>query len=76
MYTVISKPQKTSTVNLSDNCTKIIKLLQNKKGISKTEILKVCNKSDIEKGTIIKEIRWLVKEGFIREFSSGHLALN
>lgn len=76
LYTVISKPQKTSTVNLSDNCTKIIKLLQNKKGISKTEILKVCNKSDIEKGTIIKEIRWLVKEGFIREFSSGHLALN
>lgn len=76
LHVVISKPKKTSKVNLSINCTKIIKLLKNKKVISKTEILRNCNSENIEKGTIIKEIGWLVKEGFIREFSNGHLALN
>jgi len=76
LYAVVSKPKKTTSINLSHNCTKIIKLLYGTEGISKAEIIKICDKEDIEKGIIIKELKWLVKEGFIREFSNGQLVHN
>ena len=76
LHAVISKPKKTTSINLSHNCTKIIKLLYETERISKAEIIKICDKEDIEKGIIIKELRWLVKEGYIREFSNGQLVHN
>ena len=44
--------------------------------INKSALMEKLLEKNIEKRTAIREIHWLLKEGYIREFSNGNLTIS
>ena len=76
LYACYAKQKSILKDQLSNTCTKIVVLIKNENKISKTQVLNQLIKKDIDKKIIIREIKWLVKEGYIREFSNNELCIS
>lgn len=76
---VISANKKTqaSDTNLNAVATAIVSMLKKQENhhMSKRKLINHNNMSSFTKEKIIKDLRWLVKEGFILELSNGEVML-
>ena len=61
---------------LSKNAQRILSLIKESKEIKKAKFLKEVNLKDIEPKEILRELKWMVTEGYITEFSSGVIKAN
>lgn len=70
------KPKKFKEQELSKNCLNIIKVIKQKVKISKKELLNFDFNKKISKDGILYELKWLLREGFIKEFKNGQISIN
>ena len=56
---------------ISENCVKIVNIIQSNKSVKILTILSQSEQIELDKKQILIELKWLVKEGYIREFSDG-----
>ena len=61
---------------LSATCDQIITKINAFNNIKKSALMEKLLEKNIEKRTAIREIHWLLKEGYIREFSNGNLTIS
>ena len=59
--------------SISDTCKSILKECTQQKTNTIQSILKLSKTLTINKSEILKEVKWMVKSGLIRQFSSGHV---
>ena len=76
LYACGIKPKSIDLKLLSSNCIKIIKLITIHKSIKKIEILKNMNDEKLKKDFILIDLKWLLSEGYIKEFSDGTITVN
>ena len=76
LYACGIKPKSIDLKLLSSNCIKIIKLITVHKSIKKIEILNNMNDEKLKKDFILIELKWLLSEGYIKEFSDGTITVN
>ena len=76
LYATGIKPKSIQLSRLSDICIKITKLINSTKAMKKGEILNSIGCQKVKKDFILNELKWLVKEGYIREFSNGTITVN
>jgi hypothetical protein len=56
---------------ISENCVKIVNIIKLNKSVKILTILSQSEQIELDKNQILLELKWLVKEGYIREFSDG-----
>mgnify|MGYP000459652821 CR=1 FL=1 len=59
--------------SISDTCKSILKECTQQKTNTIQSILKLSKTLTISKSEILKEVKWMVKSGIIRQFSTGHI---
>ena len=74
-YICAYKPQELSINKLSIDCKKIIQLCTELKSTKIQSIFEKSNELSISKTIILQEIKWLIKSGIIRQFSSGEIEM-
>jgi hypothetical protein len=68
-------PNKYHLQELSDITKKIINIIEIHNRDDVKSIMEKCQKFDIPKIGIMKEIKWLIQIGIIRQYESGHIEL-
>ena len=68
-------PNKYNIQELSDIAKKIISVVENHNREHVKSVMDQCEKINISKIRIIKEIKWLIQIGVIRQYESGHIEL-
>ena len=76
LYACGIKPKSIDLKLLSNNCIKIIKLIKDHKNIKKIDVLNNMNDEKLKKDFILNELKWLLSEGYIKEFSDGTVTVN
>ena len=76
LFACIAKAKKFKDNNLSRTCSQIITTINEFDIIKKNVLLEKLIDKDIDKIMAIREIGWLVKEGYIREFSNTELTIS
>ncbi len=76
LYAGLSKPKQADENILSKTSFKILDFIKSNKSVSKIEILNCSDMFNLEKTIILKELRWLIFEGYIREFSNGKISVS
>ena len=76
LYATGIKPKSIKLSGLSDICIKITKLINSRKTMKKGEILNSIEGKEVKKDYILNELKWLVREGYLREFSNGTISVN
>ena len=76
LYATGIKPKSIQLSRLSDICIKITKLINSTKAMKKGEVLNSIGNQKVKKDFILNELKWLVREGYIREFSNGTITVN
>ena len=71
LFAVSTKPKKIDLENLSENCVKIVKYIQLENPVTILKILSQYEEMKLQKNQILIELKWLIKEGYLREFSDG-----
>lgn len=69
-----TKPKSIEITKISENCVKIVKIIESNSPVKILHILSQSDELKLKKNQILVEIKWLVKEGYIREFSDGTIA--
>ena len=72
-YICAYKPQDFSIHKLSIDCKKILQLCTEFNSTKIQNIFEKSNELSISKTRILQEIKWLIKSGIIRQFSSGEI---
>jgi hypothetical protein len=70
------KPKKFIKKELSKRCLDIIEVIRQKVKISKKDLLNYDFNKNISRDNILYELKWLLKEGYIKEFKNGQLSIN
>jgi hypothetical protein len=65
------KPKSIEITKISENCIKIVKYMQSNNPVKIVNVLSQSKEMELMKNQILIELKWLVKEGYIREFSDG-----
>ena len=76
MYACPVKPKKFKSENISESCFNIIQVIQQSNKISKKDLLNSNFEKTISKDTILYELKWLLNEGYIREYKNGQISIN
>jgi hypothetical protein len=76
MYASPVKPKKFDEKKLSEKCFSIIQIIKQDIKISKRDLLNTDFKKTISKDSILYELKWLLKEGYIKEFKDGQISIN
>ena len=76
MYASPVKPKKFDERKLSEKCFSIIQVIKQDIKISKRDLLNTDFKKTISKDSILYELKWLLKEGYIKEFKDGQISIN
>jgi len=71
LFAAGQKPKTIEIAKISENCVKIVKYIQKTEPIKIISILSQSGEMKLEKNQILVELKWLVKEGYVREFSDG-----
>ena len=71
LFATGQKPKTIELAKISENCIKIIKYIQENHRVKIVNILSQSGEMKFEKSQILIELKWLVKEGYIKEFSDG-----
>jgi len=74
-YICAYKPQNLNVNKLSSDCKKILHLCTKSKSTKIQNIFEKSNELSISKTIILQEIKWLIKSGIIRQFSSGEIEM-
>lgn len=75
-YTVYSEKKSVNNLTLNNICTKILDGILKNQNITIKEFLTNYKFLDYESKDILREIKWLVKEGFLRELKDGTLIIS
>lgn len=75
-YTAYSEKKSANNLTLNNICTKILDVISEKQKISIKEFLSNYKFPKYESKDILREIKWLVKEGFLRELKDGTLIIS
>lgn len=65
------KPKSIEITKISKNCLKIVKFIQSKNTVKIVNVLSQSEEMELMKSQILIELKWLVREGYVREFSNG-----
>jgi hypothetical protein len=76
LFACIAKAKKANDNKLSIICDQIVREVSMFNSIKKSKLLEELLEKDIDKKLAIMEISWLIKEGYIREYSDGQLAIS
>jgi hypothetical protein len=76
MYACPVKPKKFDEDKLSESCFNIIQVIKQSTKISKKNLINTNFKKTISKDSILYELKWLLKEGYIKEFKDGQISIN
>ena len=76
LFACYAKAKKVQDNKLSATCDQIITKVNAFNNINKSALMEKLLEKNIEKRTAIREIHWLLKEGYIREFSNGNLTIS
>ena len=76
MFACPVKPKKVKDDEISKNCSCIINKIKQKRSISKKELINTQFKNITTKDKILYEIKWLLKEGYIKEFKNGDISIS
>ena len=76
MYACPIKPKKFDEEKLSESCFNIIQVIKQSTKISKKDLINTNFKKTISKDSILYELKWLLKEGYIKEFKDGQISIN
>ncbi|MDC1004120.1 hypothetical protein OAQ34_00680 [Opitutales bacterium] len=71
LFAAGQKPKTIEIAKISENCVKIVKYIQKTEPIKIISILSQSGEMKLEKNQILVELKWLVKEGYVKEFSDG-----
>ena len=71
LFAAGQKPKTIEITKISENCVKIVKYIQKTEPIKIISILSQSGEMKLEKNQILVELKWLVKEGYVKEFSDG-----
>ncbi len=71
LFAAGQKPKTIEITKISENCVKIVKYIQETEPIKIISILSQSGEMKLEKNQILIELKWLVKEGYVKEFSDG-----
>ncbi len=71
LFAAGQKPKTIEIAKISENCVKIVKYIQETEPIKIISILSQSGEMKLEKNQILVELKWLVKEGYVKEFSDG-----
>ena len=74
-YICAYKSQDLSINKLSSDCKRILQLCAELKTTKIQNIFEKSNEISISKTIILQEIKWLIKSGIIRQFSSGEIEM-
>jgi len=74
LFAAGQKPKTIEITKISENCVKIVKYIQKTEPIKIISILSQSGEMKLEKNQILVELKWLVKEGYVKEFSDGTIA--
>jgi len=75
MFASPRKPKIVIDNELSKICLKIINLVRDSKIISKKDVLNLIYSDKVKKDVILFEIKWLIKEGYIKKFKNDTLSI-
>ena len=53
--------------------SKIIKVIEKSPMTKKVELFKISKELNLDKTVILRELKWLLHEGYLREFSNGEI---
>ena len=70
------KPRRFNDSELSKICINIVNVIRKKKIISKKELLEYDYTETLKKDIILCEIKWMLKEGYLRQFKDGQISIN
>lgn len=76
MYACPVKPKKFKEEELSKICYSIIQMVKENIKISKKVLINSDFNQNISKDSILYELKWLLKEGYIKEFKDGQISIN
>ena len=71
LFAAGQKPKTIEITKISENCVKIVKYIQKTEPIKIISILSQSGEMKLEKNQILVELKWLVREGYVKEFSDG-----
>ena len=71
LFATAIKPRSIEITKISENCIKIVKFVQSKNPVKIINVLSQSEEMKLMKNQILIELKWLVKEGYVREFSDG-----
>ena len=72
-------PAKTKIKNissLSENCKLIIDCIKKNSDTNRRLLFNELNKNEVDKKLVLHDLKWLIQEGFVREFSNGLIVIN
>jgi len=72
-HVAVFKPKNIDDNSISKNSLKIIQVIKKHQMIKKVELFKISKELNLEKTVILRELKWLLHEGYIREFSNGEI---
>ena len=76
LFACYAKAKKVQDNKLSATCDQVITNINVSNNIKKSALMEKLIDKNIDKKTAIREIHWLLKEGYIREFSNGNLTIS
>ena len=76
MYACPVKPKKFKEDELSEICFNIIQVIKENIKISKKVLINTDFNQKISKDNILHELKWLLKEGYVKEFKDGQISIN
>ena len=74
LFATGQKPKTIELTKISETCIKIVKYIQENDRVKIVNILSQSDEIKLDKSQILIEIKWLVKEGYIKEFSDGTIS--
>jgi hypothetical protein len=74
LFATGQKPKTIELTKISETCIKIVKYIQENDRVKIVNILSQSGEIKLDKSQILIEIKWLVKEGYIKEFSDGTIS--
>ena len=72
-HVAVAKPKSINDNSISKNSLKIIKVIEKSPMTKKVELFKISKELNLDKTVILRELKWLLHEGYLREFSNGEI---
>ena len=66
-------PKALMIIPFQKNSLKIIKVIEKSPMTKKVELFKISKELNLDKTVILRELKWLLHEGYLREFSNGEI---